>query len=82
MKLANILYLASKSDFLYLLSLRYSLFGRYVCFLSFMPTTLKLYTHAFIHNTNAYELLSDSHNYFTCDSHNFPNLENMNSFYT
>ena len=29
---------------------------------------LKLYTHVSIHNANAYEMFSDSHNYFTFSS--------------
>ena len=47
----------------------YFLVGRHISFSLYMPIAFKLYTCVSIQNTNRYEVLSDSHKYFTSVSH-------------
>ena len=54
----------------HLQSFTFSLFDRYIHFFSFMPITFEIvHIWVSIHNTNAYEVFSDSDKYFTFSKH-------------
>ena len=66
------IFVLSHYDHLSILSLADILFFSHLC-----KQLLKLYTCIFIHNANAYEVLSNIHDYFTFASHICSNLAEL-----